>query len=1684
MKKINLLKKFFLLITLTLSFVNVNAQQCNHSDEIDLIPTVTDANYTTGDPEGTTLNGWTWACCRHTAGSREIQLNGGVIPYKQGFISSPIFYDGCNAIRFSYATKEGKSFKVEIKQGGNTVWDKNIIPIKDEQWYEFSEDNLNIEGEFQLIISNTANGAFTDGQWLITIKDICTTTNPTSAPQCDLSDDFVESQAANYELGPISTPNGWQWWKCVHAEGSEELGLNGGGGQSIGIIRLPTLSEKCISISFYYRGTSSYVKSLRLQKRVGKVTTEIETHTIPDLYRNDGNWHKCSFENLGDIEIGAIIDIRNSTATAAADAQAVIFIKDVCIEFEDVTPPSIPAEFVATPSYSSIDLSWTASTDNREVLGYNIYANGDSIGTVADTVTTYTIRNLIPEKEYTVEVEAFDAAGNKSEKASATVSTLTPSYYATRVIEFLPAPGQFTNESIANSASGQNVLGNTSSMVSLGGFGGYIVVGFDQPIVNHPKNPYGVDFSIKGNSFAANLYGVWTEPAAVRVMKDVNGNGIPDDGEWYELAGSDYYMSSTKKNVEMTYYNPHYNVRYTVPWRTNYGETGALLSNQFHSHSYYPDPFDFDCNRDSLTYTGNVIKSTLDMSTQSYVNFYRAPVFGYCDNRGNSADLTNPQNPYFKDAKGAAADGFDISWAVDRDGNRVELDQIDFVKIYTAGNANAGWLGEWSSEVLAVGITKPDLAYEQLDYYLNYIGITQLKVLKGDTCRFEGFLFKNGIPQTEGTQVWSSSNTAVGTVDDKGLFTAVGNGETFLRFSQKNDIPTDSIRLLVIELTGVVLEMEGNSALSSDSTSLIVGETISITAQGLDNIGDVLNGSTSNRFVYDTYTWTTSDPAVGTIDNGLFTGKQTGRTMVYARSKSNSALSDSILVIVNPVPGLQLVANPVRIPYYAAVGTKKSAELFTTAVNSVVYLNSATSKNGRITPVIEKNALNYSIAGGNFGTDTLTFNVTSFGIDQDIEVAFVHEADAYATPKQLLYVDKTGSGENLKAYYPESGTTRKLIDAANPAVRDVTVDGAFAFTAAEGYVSRYNISTYEQTCRVETSGTVNDHAAVYKNLLLAAAHNASESYIAVYYKTDLTLVKQIALSGNVTDMAVVNGKLYALTTQGETSKMAIIDLATLVVEKEKSLYAEGIGVSNLVVSGSRIYGVRRHTGSAPAAVFRFDTSNETYSTFTVGGVESHFANLPSVIEPATGDSIFLVNGNGFTAYNTATKELEAGIMMSKSGLYPTGSVYDSSEGKYYAAYSDAEGRNAAGQVFNAQFAAAGSITGIEDSPATLRFSPALTLNEAPKAATNNAPATTIYEKATSVSNITINKNLFTDKENDFAVYVRDISAYSSWLNIDPAYSTNGGIRLQAKYTETIDKDSIVTVTVEAIDNYGLSAIRTFAITIKPRVYPPVVANPIAGVEAGINSEDVQIPLANVFTHTASSGVTFGKTVSGNSNAELVTASIANDTLTLSFAPDKLGEATITLLDSAKHNTYGVKYAEISFKVTVKDDVAPTAPAGLTATPAETSIVLAWTASTDNVAVTGYNIYLDGDSIDTVTETAYTITGLTSGTEYPVGVEAFDAAGNRSARASETVNTWLTGIEYPGSPAQVWYADGALHLQNLEGCKGTIYDIRGQAIAGFDVVSSGETWKQPFAKGVYILFIEKESKRNAFKFVVY
>ncbi|MDT4987956.1 MAG: hypothetical protein QOI74_2050, partial [Micromonosporaceae bacterium] len=92
-----------------------------------------------------------------------------------------------------------------------------------------------------------------------------------------------------------------------------------------------------------------------------------------------------------------------------------------------------------------------------------------------------------------------------------------------------------------------------------------------------------------------------------------------------------------------------------------------------------------------------------------------------------------------------------------------------------------------------------------------------------------------------------------------------------------------------------------------------------------------------------------------------------------------------------------------------------------------------------------------------------------------------------------------------------------------------------------------------------------------------------------------------------------------------------------------------------------------------------------------------------------------------------------------------------------------------------------------------------------------------------------------------------------------------------------------------------------------------------------------------------------------------------------------------------------------------DTQAPTVPAALRTTAVTASSVsLAWTASTDNIGVTGYEILRAGTVAATVTGTAGTVTGLNPVTAYTFTVRAVDASGNRSAASGQVSATTSAG----------------------------------------------------------------------------
>ena len=245
------------------------------------------------------------------------------------------------------------------------------------------------------------------------------------------------------------------------------------------------------------------------------------------------------------------------------------------------------------------------------------------------------------------------------------------------VVEFLPAPGQFVNEGY-EATSMEEACGwaqerlESRYFVSLGGFGGYIVVKFDKPIRNSEGD---YDFGIYGNSFKGS-----SEPGVVWVAQDANGNGVADD-EWYELRGSESGVATTLQNYSITYARTEDERR--IAWRDNRGEGGIIERNSMHPQDYFPAWV----VEDEYTLSGTLLPPNSEWSEINQEWVLHAYGWGYADN--------------FSEVDRAAdrANRFRILDARDATGEAVILAHIDFVKVQSATNRVHSAIGEVSTEV-------------------------------------------------------------------------------------------------------------------------------------------------------------------------------------------------------------------------------------------------------------------------------------------------------------------------------------------------------------------------------------------------------------------------------------------------------------------------------------------------------------------------------------------------------------------------------------------------------------------------------------------------------------------------------------------------------------------------------------------------------------------------------------------------------------------------------------------------------------------------------------------------------------------------------------------------------------------------------------------------------------------------
>ena len=264
------------------------------------------------------------------------------------------------------------------------------------------------------------------------------------------------------------------------------------------------------------------------------------------------------------------------------------------------------------------------------------------------------------------------------------------SAHCNKVFDYTPAPGQYINENYTATTMEEACDYATARIkdgqyVSLGGFGGFIVVGFDHSVTNDG----GYNLAIRNS-----LYTNYSEPGIVWVMQDEDGNGLPDD-TWYELKGSEYGLDCTVQDYAVTYYRPEAPAQ-AVTWSDNIGGSGSVdyMSAYHHQEYYYP----LWVKEEHYTLRGSRLEArNYDSSGRGVLWINPDYGWGYADNFSEIDMLSNAVT-----GENDSCNHFRISDAVTFDGKPANLQYIDFVKVQTGLNTKSGWLGEVSTEVMDI----------------------------------------------------------------------------------------------------------------------------------------------------------------------------------------------------------------------------------------------------------------------------------------------------------------------------------------------------------------------------------------------------------------------------------------------------------------------------------------------------------------------------------------------------------------------------------------------------------------------------------------------------------------------------------------------------------------------------------------------------------------------------------------------------------------------------------------------------------------------------------------------------------------------------------------------------------------------------------------------------------------------
>ena len=1221
----------------------------------------------------------------------------------------------------------------------------------------------------------------------------------------------------------------------------------------------------------------------------------------------------------------------------------------------DTTPPSIPQNVTAlATSPTSVTVSWNASTDNVSVYGYTVYRNGALIGTLSAPTTTLNDGGLSANTTYSYTVAAFDTASPPNVSAQSNPVTVTTPITADTT------PPSVPQNVTATATSPTNVTVSWDASTDNIAVAGYKVYRGSTQIatVNAPTTTYS-DSGLSANTSYAYTVAAFDTASPPNVSAQSNPANLTTPA--YPIISNITVTNISATSATINWITDQSSTSQVAYGLTNsYGTTTTLNASLVTSHSVNVSGLSA-----STTYHFQVISTTNGNATTSSTDQTFTTI--------TAADTTPPSVPQNVTATATSPTTVTVSWNASTDniavaGYKVYRGSTQIATVnapattYNDTGLTAGTT--YSYTVAAFDTASPPNVSAQS----NSAGITTpaYPIISNITI--------TNITPTSATINWITDQSSTSQVK-YGLTNSYGTTTTL----NASLVTSHSVNLSGLTASTnyhfqVVSTTAANATTSSsdqtfstiaapDTTPPSVPQNVTATATSSTTVTVSWNASTDNVAVagYKLYRGVTqiatvNAPATTYNDTGLTAGTTYSYTVAAfdtASPPNVSAQSNSASITT---PAYPIISN-ITVTSIAA----------TSATINWITDQSSTSQ------------VKYGLTNS-YGTTT-TLN-SAFVTSHTVTLTGLSASTNYH-----FQVISTTSGNATTSSSDQTFSTIAAPDTTPPSIpQNVTATGTspttitVSWNASTDNVAVAGYKVYRNSTQI---GTVNAPAITYNDTGLTA--NTTYTYTIAAFDT--------ASPPNVSaQSASVNGT--TLIAPDTTSPSVPQNVIAATTSPTTTTITWNASTDNVAVAGYKVYRGSTQIGvvNAPATIYNDTglTAGTTY-TYTVAAFDT--ATPPNVSTQSNPTTITMPSYPLIT-YITATA-----ITPTSASINWITNIAGSSQVLYGLTntYGTSTTPNLALVTSHTV-----SLSGLTPNT-TYHFQVISTTNgNATTASTDQTFATIIVPDTTPPS---VPQNIIANASSPTSVVLTwspstdnvAVAGYTIYRNgssvgtsTTPIYH-DSGLSSNTQYSYTVSAYDTATPPNASAQ----SSTATVTTPVAPDITPPTVPTIISVTP---NSSSSITVLWNASTDNVAVG---SYTVYRNSTQVGVVVAPITTYIDTGLTPSTAYSYTVSASDIATPipNTSAQSTAVSATTPAYIDVTPPSIPGGLTASVVNSnSIVLTWTASTDDVQVAGYDIYKNGSSTAFATSAfpTYTDTDVSPGATYSYTVSAFDAAGNTSS----------------------------------------------------------------------------------------